>query len=97
MELSATTGLMLSSNYKYRFLAEYMQTKERYSRLHKMIVRYEANTLNFTPTCSIDLLKRQAKAMGEYLYTLELRAEIEGISLPEYDVVNKNEIKYLGD
>ena len=46
-----------------------------------MIVRYEANTLNFEPKCSIDILKKQASYMGDYLYMLEVRAEIEGIEL----------------
>ena len=46
-----------------------------------MIIKYEAGTLNFEPECSIDLLKKQANAMGNYLYALEVRAEIEGIKL----------------
>lgn len=64
-----------------RFRAEYGYVKRKYNNLHKMIVQYEAGTLDFTPNCSLELLKRQAKAMGEYLYALELRAEIEGIEL----------------
>lgn len=45
-----------------------------------MCVKYEAGTLDFTPTCSLGLLKAQKAAM-EYLYCLEIRAEIEGIKL----------------
>ena len=31
--------------------------------------------------CSLELLKEQASYMGRYLYTLEVRAEIEGVKL----------------
>ena len=77
--LKDTLPLMVSADYKDRFVAEYMQTKIRYNRLHKMIVRYEAGTLDFKPTCPLALLKEQAAAMGAYLYALEKRAELEGI------------------
>ena len=81
MELQDTIELMQSKDYKERFKAEYYQTKIRYEKLHNMIVKYEAGTLNFTPNCSLELLKRQAAAMGNYLYCLEMRALIEGIEL----------------
>ena len=81
MELLDTVELMVSDNYKNRMKAEYLQTKIRYDKLHKMIVKYESNTLNFEPSCSLELLKKQANAMGQYLYYLECRAEIEGIEL----------------
>lgn len=81
MELKSTVGLMDSNDFKDRFKAEYYQVKIRYEKLHEMIVKYEAGTLNFEPKCPIDLLKQQAENMGKYLYTLEIRAEIEGIDL----------------
>lgn len=81
MDLIDTVELMTSNDYKERFKAEYYQTEIRYNKLHEMIVRYEANTLNFEPKCSIDILKKQASYMGDYLYMLEVRAEIEGIEL----------------
>lgn len=83
MELKNTIEMMISSDYKERFKAEYLQTKIRYQKLHKMVVKSEAGTLGFEPTCSIELLKEQKKYMGQYLYTLEVRAEIEGIELNE--------------
>lgn len=83
MTLKQTANLMLDENYKKRFIAEYWQTKNRYDALHRMTIRYEAGTLNFTPTCPLDLLKEQKAAMGKYLYCLEVRAEIEKISLDE--------------
>jgi hypothetical protein len=47
-----------------------------------MIVKYEAGTLAFKPNCPLELLKKQAAAMGQYLYILEVRAEIENIPIP---------------
>ena len=83
MKLSQTIELMNSSDYKDRFKAEYYQTKIRYDKLHKMIVKYEAGTLNFTPSSSLELLKKQKSFMGSYINSLEIRAEFEGINLFE--------------
>ena len=68
-------------DYKVRMKNEYWQLKDRYTKLHNMCIRYEAGTLDFTPTCSLDLLKEQKGAMGNYLRCLEIRAEIEGVKL----------------
>lgn len=81
MELKNTIEMMNSADYKERFKAEYFQTKIRYEKLHRMCVKYEAGTLNFTPSCSLALLKEQKSVMGQYLYCLEKRAEIEDIDL----------------
>ena len=81
MELVDTSFMMVSEDYKERFKAEYYQTKIRYNKLHAMVVKYEAGTLNFTPSCPLELLKEQKAAMGKYLYCLEVRAQIEGINL----------------
>ncbi len=81
MELKDTVALMNSADYKDRFVAEYMQVKTRYDKLHRMIIRAEAGTLDFTPSCPLDLLKEQARHMGGYLHCLEVRAEIEHIDL----------------
>lgn len=80
-DLSNTVNMMESNDYKERFKAEYWQTKIRYDKLHRMTIKYEAGTLDFTPTCSLDLLKRQKANMGNYLNCLEVRAEIEGVDL----------------
>ena len=80
-ELRDTVGLMESSDYKDRFKAEFWQTKIRYNKLHNMVVKYEANTLDFTPTTPLDFLKKQLSYMGMYLYTLEIRAQLEGVEL----------------
>ena len=81
MELKDTIKLMESEDFKERFIAEYQQTKIRYDKLHKMIVKYEAGTLPFTPVTPLEVFKKQASHMGNYLYILELRAQLEGIEL----------------
>ena len=68
-------------DYKERMKKEYWQLKDRYTKLHNMCIKYEAGTLDFTPTCSLELLKEQKGAMGNYLRCLEVRAEIEGVRL----------------
>lgn len=83
-ELKDTIDLMNSEDYKDRFKAEYLQTKIRYDKLHKMLVKYEAGTLNFTPNCPILVLQNQKSFMGNYLKQLEIRAEIENIDLSQF-------------
>ena len=74
--------LIISSDYKARFVGEYVELKIRYNKLHRMLIKHEAGTLNFTPTCDISILEDQAYHMGNYLKQLEIRAEIEEITLP---------------
>lgn len=81
MELKDTIELMNSEDYKERFKAEYYQTKIRYYKLHRLIIKMEAGTCDFTPSCSLEIHKEQAKYMGMYLHILEVRAEIENIEL----------------
>ena len=81
MDLKETIEKMNSADFKERFKAEYYQTKIRYEKLHKMCIKYEAGTLDFTPNCSLELLKEQKSYMGNYLRILEIRAEIEGVEL----------------
>lgn len=85
--LKNTVDKMLSDDYKERFKAEYFQTKIRYERLHRIIVKIEADTLDFEPKVPFTLLEDQAKYMGKYLYALEMRAEIEGINLTNQHVL----------
>ena len=80
MDLKDTIELMCSDSYIERFKAEYYQTKVRYQKLHTLLVKYDAKTLDFDPT-NIELLREQKKYMGKYLYVLEVRAEKERIKL----------------
>lgn len=81
MELKDTVDLMNSDDYKDRFKAEYLQAKIRYDSLSKMLVKMDAGTLDFTPTCPKSTLLMQKRYMSEYINILEVRAEIEKISL----------------
>ena len=79
--LAATAALMTSENYKDRFKAEYMQLKNRYEGLKRMIDNWDNGTLSFTPTCPRATYNFQLRAMKDYLDILEVRAKIEEISL----------------
>ncbi len=81
MELNETVKLMTSADYKDRFRAEYWQVKIRLEKLRKMIAKFQAGTLGFTPSCSLEMLKEQVEPMQNYLDALEVRAEMEGFSL----------------
>ena len=81
MELERLIELMKSEDYKDRFRAEYYQLEDRAIKLENMLEKYKAGTLNFTPSCSYDLLNGQLKVMNLYLQYLIERAEIEGIDL----------------
>jgi len=86
--LSDTCEMMMSKDYKDRFIAEYVQIKIRHSKLKKMLVKYEltkllkTDYLGFIPLCSIELLSKQLEIMERYMATLEERAIIEEIELP---------------
>lgn len=81
IELKDTVELMVSEDYKERFKAEYYQTKMRYEKLHKLLIKYEAGVLDFEITCPEDILRDQEYYMYNYLKCLEIRAEIEKIEL----------------
>ena len=83
MELKDTVSLMLSEDYRERFVAEYSQLAIRYKGLKKMLQKWEDGTLEFAPTCSRDLLMRQSWLMWDYLCLLRARADIENVGLPD--------------
>lgn len=67
--------------YKLRMINEYRDLKTKYDKLHTMLVRYDAGKLDFQLSCPVDLLRKQASIMGQYLYILEVRAAIEDTPL----------------
>ena len=69
------------SGYEKRFESEYNSLLDRYNKLRKMIIKYNAGKLDFTPNCPIALLEKQLAAMGEYLTILEIRIEVEGLDV----------------
>jgi len=81
MKLNETVKMMNSADYKERFKAEYLQLKIRMNGLSAMLKKYEAGTLNFTPSCPIEVLRGQLINMGAYKNSLIERAEIEDIDL----------------
>lgn len=81
MDISSTKDLMVSKNYKERFIAEYWQLRNRYESLHNMLIKIKAGTLQFEPNSSKSVLRTQEYAMHEYLVCLEVRAEQENIDL----------------
>lgn len=67
--------------YKERMKTEYAELKDKYDKLHRMLVKYDAGKLGFELNCPVQLLRDQAAAMGKYLYILETRALIEDVEL----------------
>ena len=51
-------------DYKLRMINEYKELKGKYDWLHRMLVKYDAGKLDFTPTCPIDLLKKAGQHYG---------------------------------
>ena len=68
-------------DYKERMRNEYIELKDKYDKLHRMLVKYDAGKLDFSLNCPIELLREQAATMGKYLYILETRALIEEVEL----------------
>ena len=80
-ELAATAEGMVSTDYKERFIAEFVQVKNRYYGLKSMIDKWNEGTLSFTPTCPRETYNFQLRAMKDYMDILIVRAKIEGIEL----------------
>lgn len=81
MELKETIELMNSNDYKERFIGEYLQLQIRINGLINMLKKYKEGTLNFTPSCSYELLHTQLVYMECYANALEERAKIENINI----------------
>lgn len=81
MELKDTISMMTSGDYKERFRAEYFQLKIRYDKLKDMVCKYEDGTLDFEPSCPIDVLEAQLEAMANYMDMLAIRATIEKVNI----------------
>lgn len=81
MKLQDTIKMMDNADYKERFKAEYYQLKIRHEGLARMLKGYREGTLDFTPTCSYDLLHAQLVYMEHYLNVLEERSKIENVEL----------------
>lgn len=90
MELKHIFNLLESPDYKERAKGEYLLVKDKYEKLHEMIVCREAGKLRFEPNCPMEQWKAQAAAMGQYLYQLEVKAKYEGVDLNDYECSEDN-------
>ena len=79
--LKETVELMISSDYRERFVAEYEQLVIRYKGLRNMLDKWDRSELDFIPTCPRSTYNMQIKAMTDYIAVLEARAVMEGIEL----------------
>lgn len=82
-DLKETAAMMSSTDYKERFLAEYYQLETRYLKLKAMVDKWDAGTLEFTPTCPRATYNFQLRAMKDYLDVLTIRAKMEGVEITE--------------
>lgn len=79
--LNDSALLMVSTDYKDRFLAEYIQLKTRFESLKTMLSNWDNGKLSFIPSCPQSIYDLQVEAMTKYLAILEARAKIEDINL----------------
>ncbi len=77
--LNDSALLMVSTDYKDRFLAEYVQLKTRLEGLKTMLHNWDNEQLSFIPSCPRSTYDLQVEAMTKYLAVLEARAKIEDI------------------
>lgn len=82
LELKDTVALMNSTDYKDRFVAEFLQLDIRTRKLEEMLNKYKRGELSFTPSCTVGMLEAQLGVMTEYRLMLMVRAKKENIELP---------------
>lgn len=80
-EIREIAHLLMSDDYKQRFVGEYWELRTRLEKLNDMIRKYKLCTLGFIPDCPISTLIDQADTMRRYLDILEDRAIYEKIDL----------------
>lgn len=81
--LEKSSRMMMSKDYKERFIAEYVQIKVRAARLARMLKAWDKGKLTFTPSNPRWLLETQLDFMQSYRQALEARATFENIELPD--------------
>lgn len=75
----STIDLRTSPDWKERLRGEYLSLKERIEKLHKTLIRWEAGVVEPQCVTPIEILQTQYEHMTNYLDTLEVRMELEGI------------------
>ena len=81
MNLDKIIELLKSDSYKDRARGEYYFVKDKYEKLHNMIIKREAGKLDFEPNFPLEQWKAQAAAMRAYLFQLEIKAYMEDVEL----------------
>lgn len=81
IELKDTIYLMMSNDYKERFIAEYTQLMLRYGKLSDLIIRYKKEKY-IIASIDIEDLEEQVVIMKKYIDILQKRAKKEDIELP---------------
>lgn len=79
--LNDSVLLIVSTDYKDRFKAEYIQLKTRIDNLKTMMHNWDMEQLSFIPSCPRSTYTLQLDFMTKYLAILEARAKIEDIKL----------------
>ena len=79
--LNDSALLMVSTDYKDRFKAEYIQLETRIKGLETMLSNWDKELLTFIPSCPRSTYNLQLEYMKKYLAVLEARAKIEDIKL----------------
>lgn len=79
--LAETVDIMLSTDYRDRFVAEYYQLKIRLDKLNAMVEKWDNGKLDFVPTCPRSIYDIQLDAMTRYKAVLEARASIESVDI----------------
>lgn len=71
--------------YQVRFLKEYNELCDRYSKLLKLLRKIEFDNIDFELNCPLELLKEQADIMKRYIDVLLRRDEYEKVGLTHYN------------
>lgn len=79
--LASTRNMMISPDYKERFVAEFTQDYNRYVGLRNMCEKWDNGKLNFVPTCPRDIYNLQLSAMEQKLAILVKRAHLEDVAI----------------
>ena len=79
--LNDSALLMVSTDYKDRFIAEYIQLETRIKGLETMLSNWDKELLTFIPSCPRSIYNLQLEYIKKYLAVLEARAKIEDIKL----------------
>ena len=88
--LASTRNMMISPDYKERFVAEFKQDYNRYVGLRNMCEKWDKGKLNFVPTCQRSIYNLQLSAMEEKLAVLLERANIEQVEVQ--DILSSDKI-----